>query len=202
VNASWPAKPTTNHKDSRERFIPEPPEPGIQASTLDQPPHPEEVENADKGAVDIAVLGHAGGAVPVVDGMDDHSAIVALDQRWNVPMHMIEVRQAQKRRALNQFQATASVGRGVLEQAAAQAIGETRGPALARGVAAVDPVPRHQLQVATATRVTHQCQHARDVRRVVLPVAIERGQPLPASRLCRVVQRRALAQRAIMMQDA
>ncbi|MNV51448.1 hypothetical protein D3C71_1434990 [compost metagenome] len=117
-------------------------------------------------------------------------------------MHVVEVRQAQERRALDQLQAATGVRGGVLEQAAAQVVGEPRGVALARGVTAIDPVPGHQLYIDLARFAAHQRQHAGNVRRVVLAVAIEGRQPLPACLTGRVVQRGALPQRPLVMQDA
>ncbi|MNR21853.1 hypothetical protein D3C85_1387770 [compost metagenome] len=62
-------------------------------------------------------------------------------------------------------------------------------------------MPGHQLHIDLARFAAHQCEHARNVRRIVLTVAIEGRQPLPASLPCRVIQRGALPQRPLVMQD-
>ncbi|MCY1425442.1 hypothetical protein D9M71_412300 [compost metagenome] len=63
-------------------------------------------------------------------------------------------------------------------------------------------MPGDQLHIDLARFAAHQRQHAGDVRRVVLAVAIEGRQPLPAGLASGVVQRSALPQRPLVMQDA
>ncbi|MCY1367056.1 hypothetical protein D9M69_539720 [compost metagenome] len=58
------------------------------------------------------------------------------------------------------------------------------------------------MYIDLARFAAHQRQHAGNVRRVVLAVAIEGRQPLPACLTGRVVQRGALPQRPLVMQDA
>lgn len=145
----------------------------VEAGATDQPPDPEQVEDTDQGAVQIAVLGHPGVTWPVVDRVHQHTPVVAQDQCRDEAVHVVEIGQAQEGRALDQFQPAAGVWCGVLEQAAAQAVGKARGPALAGAVAAVDPVPGHQRDATGRALVgAHQGQHAGDVCRVVLTVAV------------------------------
>ncbi|MNL28506.1 hypothetical protein D3C87_1501510 [compost metagenome] len=63
-------------------------------------------------------------------------------------------------------------------------------------------MPGDQLHIDLARVAAHKRQHAGDVRRVVLAVAIEGRQPLPAGLASGVVQRSALPQRTLVMQDA
>ena len=64
-------------------------------------------------------------------------------------------------------------------------------------------MPGHQLHTTGQILIgAYQGQHGRDVCRVVLAVAIEGGQPLAAGSLRGMPQRGALAQRAVVAQDA
>ncbi|MNG27633.1 hypothetical protein D3C84_1127800 [compost metagenome] len=64
-------------------------------------------------------------------------------------------------------------------------------------------MPGHQLDATGQVLVgAHQGQHARDVGRVVLAVAVQGRQPASLGSLGGMPQRGALAQRAVVAQDA
>lgn len=139
----------------------------------------------------------------VIDWMHQHSAFIALDKCWQVTVHMIEVGQAQERCPLYQLEPATGVWRSVLEHAAAQAIGESRSPALAGRITTVHPVSCDEFDaVGIAFTATNQCDHAWDIGGVILAVAVERHQPVPMRGLGGVIDRSALPERTRLMQDS
>src|SRR5512137_449290 len=80
VKNNWPANPTPSQ--SASLFISDIHlfRVNIETRAPDQPPHAEQIQNADQGTIEVAVLGYAGTARSMIDRIVDGPAVVPLDQ--------------------------------------------------------------------------------------------------------------------------
>src|SRR5207342_2700993 len=157
----------------------------------DQPRHSAQVADADQGAIEVVVFGHAGGAGAVVHRHAHRLPARALHQRRQVAVHVVEVGQVEEGGAFEQLDAAAGVGRVVVQHAHADRIGPLRRPALAAGVLAVDAPAGDHFHVAAALGALGD--QLGDVGRDVLAIAVERGDPFAARGPHPGTDRRALA---------
>ena len=103
---------------------------------------------------------------------------------------MVEIRQIEEHRTLEQLDAAAGVGGFVLEQVGADAVGPARSPAFAARVLAVDAPAGIELD--RGRRFVAHRQQLGDVGGIILAVAVERRDPRAARGLDAGAQCRAL----------
>src|ERR1700730_17323230 len=115
----------------------------------DQPPHAGEVENADPQAVPESVV-RATVKTRTGDHVNvSHLVSVAPDERRQKTMHAVEKGERQEGLAPERLAAAARIAGSVAQDRAAHGVGDARLHPFESGVAAADPLARHQPHAGT-----------------------------------------------------
>ncbi len=133
----------------------------------------------------------------MMDGNRDDPAAASLDEHRQEPMHVIEIGQFDERGPVEELESATRVRRIVLENASINEIGDLGGQALRPRIVSRLPEAGHHRRPASFL-LSHE---ARDIRRVVLAVAIERDDERSSRRQHPGAQSGALALGPRMLQD-
>ncbi|MNV05307.1 hypothetical protein D3C71_956370 [compost metagenome] len=106
-------------------------------------------------------------------------------------MHVVEVRQIEEGVALEQLDAAAGIGGVIAQHARADGVGPLAGPALGAAVLAVDAPAGKQLDLGFGG--VARGQQLGNIGRIVLAIAVERGDPCRTRGFHARAHRRALA---------
>ena len=138
---------------------------------FDEPAHANEVVDASEGAVPVGVFRFAGEAVAVVDGDFGEVVFGLKKEGGDVAVHAVETDEGVDALALHGFEGATGVADAVVEEAAANGVGELGGVAAGGGVLAIGAVAADKV----LARLFEFGDEFGDLGGVVLAVTIHEG---------------------------
>ena len=166
---------------------------GTRLPAADEPPHADEIEDADPQAVEEAVVRLAGAALAVDDVDEDDAVALAAHERRQEAVDGVEIGQREEGLAAEGLEAAAGVAGAVLEHEAAHAVGDARLELLEAGRLAADALARHEAG-PLACRF-ERLEQLRNEGGIVLAVAVEGHDDRGARALARRCARRRSGRR-------
>ena len=111
----------------------------------------------------------------MIDGIGNYFAAAAHNERGQEAMHMIESRHDGKCLLQEDLNSAAAVRCSVLENSTANSVGNARADQSPARVLSFGTHTGDHSHIVRLARLQQQSDHARDICRIILSVAIERG---------------------------
>jgi hypothetical protein len=145
------------------------------AAAADQPRDTEQVAQADDGAAEVVVFRPSGRPGAMGDIHMRHVPSIALEERGQIAVHVIEIGQREIGLPPERLEPAAGIPRAVPQKPSTDRVGRARGQALGQRIVALGPLSGHERQARRGVFVQKRCQQDRDLLGRVLAVTVERA---------------------------